>query len=127
MQAVGAAVDHLDDLHLELEPLLQTLGRTHTNYRYRGFAPDFFDEFTASIIQTWQKKLGRKFSPDVRAAWLTMLSFVATSMKNGYKTSGGSASPSSLHDLGDVKLQKMSSKQIFETGMAELDKRKYIE
>ncbi|XP_014676299.1 PREDICTED: neuroglobin-like [Priapulus caudatus] len=84
MQAVGAAIDHLDDLQLELEPLLCTLGRTHANYRNRGFVPHFFDEFTAAMIQTWQKKLGRKFTPDVRAAWLTMLSFVAAAMKSGY-------------------------------------------
>ncbi|XP_014672816.1 PREDICTED: hemoglobin subunit mu-like [Priapulus caudatus] len=115
MQAVGAAVDHLDNLQLELEPLLCTLGKTHTNYKDLGFAPDFFDEFTAAIIQTWQRKLGKRFAADVCAAWLNMLSFVAACMKCGYRKTATTIGYENCHE--NVQL---NSKQVFNAGMVNL-------
>ncbi|XP_014676644.1 PREDICTED: neuroglobin-like [Priapulus caudatus] len=123
MQALGAAVDNLDNLRHSLEPLLSALGKTHTRYTDRGFTPAFFDEFTASILHVWRERLGRKFTPEVRAAWLAMVSFIATAMKDGYRKvrwarveegnerRGSATGPVDRHKFDEEILKLMAEKE----------------
>jgi len=49
MQAVGVVVDNIDNYNEVLTPLLNDLGRRHT--QFKGFKPIYFNEFQDSIMQ----------------------------------------------------------------------------
>jgi len=49
MQAVGAVVDNIDNYKEALSPLLNDLGRRHT--QFKGFKPIYFNDFQDSIME----------------------------------------------------------------------------
>lgn len=82
MQAVGAAVDNIDDLGSSLSPLLIGLGRQHTTFS--GLQPEYFNAFTEAMLFVWQQELKDKFTEDVRGAWKTVFDFLMSRLKEGY-------------------------------------------
>ncbi|MFT3856135.1 MAG: globin family protein [Aquabacterium sp.] len=65
MQMIGAAVGKLTDLPT-LIPILQSLGRRHTDY---GVEPAHYDTVGGALLLTLQQGLGPAFTPEVKAAW----------------------------------------------------------
>ena len=49
MQAVGAIVDNIDNYAEAVSPLLNELGRRHT--QFKGFKPIYFNDFQDSIME----------------------------------------------------------------------------
>ncbi|XP_064596366.1 neuroglobin-like [Liolophura sinensis] len=82
MQAVGAAVDNIDDLDEALRPLLIGLGRQHIHFK--GFRPDYFNAFTESMMYVWQQELKEKFTDFAKEAWKTVFDFIMGTLKEGF-------------------------------------------
>lgn len=82
MQAVGAAVDNIDDLGSSLSPLLVGLGRQHTTFS--GLQPEFFNAFTEAMLCIWQQELKERFTEEVKAAWKTVFDYLMSRLKEGY-------------------------------------------
>lgn len=82
MQAVGAAVDNINDLENAMTNLLFGLGQQHIHYK--GFKAEYFDSFTVAIIQVLQLELGSKFTEDVNDAWSHVVNFMISNLKYGY-------------------------------------------
>jgi len=55
MQAVGIVVDHIDNYSEALAPLLNDLGRRHT--QFKGFKPIYFNDFQDSIMEVGDAQL----------------------------------------------------------------------
>ena len=83
MQAVGAAVDNIDNLDGALAPLLIGLGKQHIHFR--GFKPDYWDAFREAILFVWEMDLGDKFNEQTRDAWVAVFGFIMVKLKEGYK------------------------------------------
>jgi len=49
MQAMGIVIDNIDNYSEALTPLLNDLGRKHT--QFKGFKPIYFNEFQDSILE----------------------------------------------------------------------------
>ena len=82
MQAVGAAVDHIDDLDGGLSPLLDGLGRQHV--LFTGFKAEYFSTFKEAILFTWQQDLKRRFTDEAQAAWNKVFDFIIVKLQDGY-------------------------------------------
>ena len=65
MHMIGAAVGKLNDLPT-LVPILQNLGKRHTDY---GVQPAHYDTVGAALLLTLQQGLGDAFTPAAKAAW----------------------------------------------------------
>lgn len=77
MQMLTAAVKGLD--HLEkLVPVVQELGRRHAGY---GVADAHYDTVGQALLWTLDKALGRDFTPELRDAWTTVYTLLATTMQ----------------------------------------------
>ncbi|KAH3742392.1 hypothetical protein DPMN_049134 [Dreissena polymorpha] len=83
MQAVGAAVDNIDDLENSMAPLLFGLGQQHVHYN--GFKPDNFDYFVAAILEVLQHEMGRKLTDSMKETWRRVLKFMIGKLKDGYE------------------------------------------
>ena len=83
MQAIGAAVDNIDDLINGMGPMLEVLGRQHMSFN--GFKPEFWDTFTEAILCVWKETLRHRFSTDVATAWKLVFAFIILKLKQGYK------------------------------------------
>lgn len=81
MQAVGAAVDNLDDMEV-LSPLLTGLGRRHV--LFQGFRPKYWDAFTEAILFVWKQELKFRFNGDARDSWQAVLNFIIIKLNEGY-------------------------------------------
>ncbi len=79
MQAIGGAVEHLDDLDT-ITPELHTLGRRHAAY---GVVPTDYDVVGEALLWTFDRCLAEKFTPDVRRAWATTYAVLAREMLDG--------------------------------------------
>lgn len=83
MQAIGAAVDNIDDLQGGMGPMLEGLGRQHMSFK--GFKPEFWDTFTEAILQAFKEKLHHRFTPEIATAWKLVFIFVIIKLKQGYQ------------------------------------------
>ena len=79
MQTLGAAVAALDDPEAAGESL-RALGRRHAAY---GVAEAHYETVGAALLQTLARGLGRRFTPDVEAAWTALYRAVAEAMIAG--------------------------------------------
>ena len=77
MQMITAAVKGLDHLE-QLVPVLQDLGRRHAGY---GVADAHYDTVGEALLWTLEKALGRAFTPELRQAWTTVYTLLATTMQ----------------------------------------------
>ena len=82
MQAVGAAVDNIDNLETTLSPVLVNLGRQHIHFK--GFKAEYFEVFKESMLHTFGEDLGRKWTDDMISAWSTVLDFIMCRLQEGY-------------------------------------------
>ncbi|XP_033744301.1 neuroglobin-like [Pecten maximus] len=82
MQAVGAAVDNIDDIEAVLTPLLFGLGRNHI--KFTGFKNEYFDVFTEAMMYTWHEELQEKFNDETSQAWATIFEFIMGNLKAGH-------------------------------------------
>ncbi len=79
MQMIGVAVKGLDTLD-ELVPAVKNLGRRHAGY---GVTDAHYETVGGALLWTLEKGLGSAFTPDVKAAWTTVYTVLATTMKAG--------------------------------------------
>ena len=56
------------------------LGRRHADY---GVTDAHYDTVGGALLWTLEKGLGSAFTPDVKAAWTTVYTVLATTMKAG--------------------------------------------
>lgn len=77
MGMLGLAVSGLSDIPA-LVPVVQDLGRRHIGY---GVEEAHYDTVGAALIWTLEQGLGAAFTADVRDAWLTAYTLLATTMK----------------------------------------------
>jgi hemoglobin-like flavoprotein len=78
MQMITAAVKGLDHLE-QLVPAVEELGRRHA--RYRVVDADY-DTVGQALIWTLDKALGRAFTAELREAWATVYTLLATTMRH---------------------------------------------
>jgi hemoglobin-like flavoprotein len=83
MQMLTAAVKGLNRLD-QLVPVVEDLGRRHAGY---GVADSHYDTVGAALLWTLEKGLGSAFTPEVKDAWITVYSLLASTMKNAAKES----------------------------------------
>ena len=83
MQMLTAAVKGLDRLD-KLVPVVEDLGRRHTGY---GVADSHYDTVGAALLWTLEKGLGSAFTPEVKDAWISVYTLLASTMKNAAKES----------------------------------------
>ena len=84
MQMLTAAVKGLDRLD-QLVPVVESLGRRHAGY---GVTDAHYDTVGGALLWTLEKGLGSAFTPDVKAAWTTVYTVLATTMKAGAAARG---------------------------------------
>jgi hemoglobin-like flavoprotein len=77
MQMITAAVGGLKDLG-KLVPVVENLGRRHVGY---GVVDAHYDTVGAALLWTLEKGLGSAFTPEVKEAWATVYTVLATTMK----------------------------------------------
>ncbi|XP_069129216.1 neuroglobin-like [Argopecten irradians] len=82
MQAVGAAVDNIDDIEATLKPLLIGLGRNHI--KFTGFKNEYFNAFTEAMMYTWHEELRETFTGETSQAWATIFEFIMGNLKEGH-------------------------------------------
>jgi hemoglobin-like flavoprotein len=78
MQMLTAAVKGLDRLE-QLVPVVQDLGRRHAKY---GVADEHYDTVAAALLWTLEQGLGEAFTDELKGAWVTVYTLLATTMKN---------------------------------------------
>ena len=83
MQAIGAAVDTIDDLQGSMGPMLEDLGRQHLTFA--GFKPGYWDCFTDAILHVWKDQLHYRFTTEVAKAWKTVFVFIVLKLKEGFE------------------------------------------
>jgi hemoglobin-like flavoprotein len=77
MDMIAFCVKGLDALD-QLVPAVQGLGRRHVGY---GVTDAHYDTVGGALLWTLEKGLGPEFTPDVKAAWTTVYTVLATTMK----------------------------------------------
>jgi hemoglobin-like flavoprotein len=77
MQMITAAVRGLNDLG-RLVPVVQDLGRRHVGY---GVKDQHYDTVGTALLWTLEKGLGDAFTTEVKEAWTTVYTLLATTMK----------------------------------------------
>jgi hemoglobin-like flavoprotein len=82
MQAVGAAVDNVNDLDTAMTSLLFGLGQQHIHYT--GFNVQYFDLFITAMLVVFEKELNIKFTQEVANSWRLVLEFMISKLKEGY-------------------------------------------
>nr|XP_034307779.1 non-symbiotic hemoglobin 0-like [Crassostrea gigas] len=82
MQAVGAAIDNINNLYMYFGPLLIGLGKQHVEFG--GFKPEYWDVFTEAMLYVWEKELGDLFDDNCRNAWTKVFEFIMEQLKVGY-------------------------------------------
>src|SRR4029078_10878682 len=78
MQMLTAAVKGLDRLE-QLVPVVQDLGRRPACY---GGTDAHDDTVASALLWTLEKGLGNAFNPEVKRAWVTVYTVLATTMKD---------------------------------------------
>ena len=78
MQMIGFCVKGLDALD-QLVPAVQGLGKRHAGY---GVTDAHYATVGGALLWTLEKGLGPDFTPDVKSAWTTVYTILATTMKD---------------------------------------------
>lgn len=78
MTMITAAVRGLSDLG-KLVPVVEDLGRRHVGY---GVKDSHYDTVGAALLWTLEKGLGAAFTAEVKEAWASVYTILATTMKN---------------------------------------------
>ncbi|MCV9386309.1 globin family protein [Reichenbachiella ulvae] len=78
MTMLAAAVNGLKDLNA-LVPVVQDLGKRHVGY---GVKDDHYDKVAAALLYTLEKGLGDDWNEEVKSAWVSVYTILATTMKN---------------------------------------------
>jgi hemoglobin-like flavoprotein len=78
MAMIGSAVTGLSKLD-EIVPAVQDLGRRHVKY---GVKEAHYDTVAGALIWTLEQGLGEGFTPDVKAAWVSVYGVLAGTMKD---------------------------------------------
>jgi hemoglobin-like flavoprotein len=79
MQMIGTCVKGLDALDA-LVPVVKSLGTRHAGY---GVTDAHYQTVGGALLWTLEKGLGPAFTPDVKAAWTTVYTVLATTMQAG--------------------------------------------
>ena len=87
MQMLTVAVKGLDKLG-ELVPAVQQLGARHADY---GVTDEHYDTVADAFIFTLEKGLGDELTDEVKAAWLTVYTVLADTMKAAAADAGAAA------------------------------------
>jgi hemoglobin-like flavoprotein len=82
MQMIGYAVGKLDALD-ELVPEVEALGRRHVGY---GVKAGDYTTVAVALLWTLEQGLGPAFTPEVKAAWVTVYGVLAATMQAGAKS-----------------------------------------
>lgn len=82
MKMIGMAVGGLDRLN-ELVPVVQALGKRHVGY---GVKDADYDTVAGALLGTLSVGLGPAFTPEVKEAWTTVYTVLATTMKDAAKS-----------------------------------------
>ncbi len=77
MQMIAVAVNRLGNPET-LVPVLENMGRRHAGY---GVVDAHYDTVGAALVDTLAAGLGDAVSDDVRAAWIEVYGFIATTMQ----------------------------------------------
>jgi len=77
LEMLSFTVAGLKRVH-EIVPLVQTLGRRHTEY---GVRDEHYDTVGAALLWTLEQGLGSAFTPVVREAWTAAYALLADTMK----------------------------------------------
>lgn len=77
MTTIGVVVSGLRDLP-KIVPVAEKLAVDHVDF---GVMPDHYDAVGASLLRTLEKGLGDDFTPDVKDAWTTAYTTLASVMK----------------------------------------------
>jgi len=88
MATLKIAVDGLDDLDA-IVPTVEDLGRRHVDY---GVKDEDYDTVGEALLWTLEKGFGDEFTPEVKGAWATVYTLLATVMTNAANASGDAAS-----------------------------------
>ena len=83
MQTVGATIENLDGLDIEMGPLLRSLGKQHI--AHDGVSDMYFKYFVVAMSNVLMEDLGRKFTPDVQTAWLNVLEYIVLNLSRGFR------------------------------------------
>ncbi|WP_455376052.1 globin family protein [Kaarinaea lacus] len=78
MAMINTAVNGLDNLEA-IVPAVQDLGKRHVAY---GVADKDYDTVGTALISTLEIGLDKAFTDDVREAWVTVYTVLATTMKD---------------------------------------------
>lgn len=81
MTMLAAAVKGLDDLGA-LVPVVQDLGKRHVGYKVEDA---HYDQVAAALLYTLEKGLGDAWNDEVKDAWVTVYTVLATTMKDAAK------------------------------------------
>jgi hemoglobin-like flavoprotein len=82
MQMITVCVNGLDTID-ELVPAVRELGRRHAAY---GVTEAHYQTVAGALLWTLEQGLGPAFTPDVKAAWTTVYTVLATTMQAGAKS-----------------------------------------
>ena len=82
---ITVAVNGLDNLD-EIVPAVQVLGIRHAGY---GVVDVHYETVGAALLWTLEQGLGEAFTPEVKEAWTTIYSILATTMKGAAASSAG--------------------------------------
>ncbi len=77
MQMLNTAVRSLNDL-AAIVPAVQASGRRHKDY---GVSDEHYDKVAEAFLWTLEKGLGDDFTEDVKQAWISVYTLLATTMK----------------------------------------------
>ena len=78
MMMINTAVAGLENLEA-IVPAVQSLGKRHVDY---GVTAEDYDTVGTALIWTLEKGLGDKFTQEVKEAWLTVYTVLASTMKD---------------------------------------------
>ena len=82
MQAIGAAINNIDDIDSKWPDTLLTLGKQHT--KFTGFKPLYFQVFYDAILHAWKTVLDDCFTTECTVAWGHLLVLIMEKLKKGY-------------------------------------------
>ena len=77
MSMLNTAVDSLDRLD-NLVPTIQALGIRHRTY---GVTVEQYDSVREALMWALQESLGDQFTPEVKAAWVAVITLLANTMQ----------------------------------------------
>ena len=77
MMAINTVVNSLDKIDT-MVPIIQDMGRRHAGY---GVKSEHYDTVGAALLWTLGTGLGPAFTPEVKEAWTTAYTLLATVMK----------------------------------------------